>query len=128
MTLLALEHMHQLKTGALIQCAVKFGWLCSKDQQPQHLKALQSYASAIGLAFQVQDDILDIEGDTATLGKPQGSDLEANKVTYPALMGLESARKKAEELVAQAHQALHTLPYDTTELAALASYVIARKF
>ncbi len=128
MTLAALEHMHQLKTGALIQCAVKFGWLCSKDQQPQHLKALQSYASAIGLAFQVQDDILDIEGDTATLGKPQGSDLEANKVTYPALMGLEPARKKAEELVAQAQQALHTLPYDTTELAALASYVIARKF
>lgn len=128
MTLAALEHMHQLKTGALIQCAVKLGWLCSKDQQPEHLKALQTYASAIGLAFQVQDDILDIEGDTATLGKPQGSDLEANKVTYPALMGLEPARKKAEELVAQAQQALHTLPYDTTELAALASYVIARKF
>lgn len=128
MTLAALEHMHQLKTGALIQCAVKLGWLCSKDQQPEHLKALQTYASAIGLAFQVQDDILDIEGDTATLGKPQGSDLEANKVTYPALMGLEPARKKAEELVAQAQQALHTLPYDTTELAALAGYVIARKF
>ena len=128
MTLAALEHMHQLKTGALIQCAVKLGWLCSKDQQPEHLKALQTYASAIGLAFQVQDDILDIEGDTATLGKPQGSDLEANKVTYPALMGLEPARKKAEELVAQAQQALHTLPYDTTELAELAGYVIARKF
>jgi farnesyl diphosphate synthase len=128
MSLAALEHMHQLKTGALIQCAVKLGWLCSKDEKPEHLNALQSYASAIGLAFQVQDDILDIEGDTATLGKPQGSDLEANKVTYPALMGLEPARKKAEELVAQAQQALHTLPYDTTELAALASYVIARKF
>ncbi len=128
MTLAALEHMHQLKTGALIQCAVKLGWLCSKDEKPEHLNALQSYASAIGLAFQVQDDILDIEGDTATLGKPQGSDLEANKVTYPALMGLEPARKKAEELVVQAQQALQTLPYDTTELAALASYVIARKF
>jgi len=128
MTLAALEQMHQLKTGALIRCAVQFGWLCSPDQQPQHLQALLHYASAIGLAFQVQDDILDIEGDTATLGKPQGSDLEANKVTYPALLGLEPARKKAEELVAQAQQALHTLPYDTTELAALASYVIARKF
>lgn len=128
MTLAALEQMHQLKTGALIQCAVQFGWLCSPDRNPQHLQALEHYAAAIGLAFQVQDDILDIEGDTAILGKPQGSDLEANKMTYPALLGLDAAKQKAEELVAHAHQSLHILPYDTTELAALASYVIARKF
>lgn len=128
MTLAALEQMHQLKTGALICCAVQFGWLCSPDQNPQHLQALLQYARAIGLAFQVQDDILDIEGDTATLGKPQGSDLEANKVTYPALLGLTAAKQKAADLVAEAHQALHSLPYDTTELAELASYVIARKF
>jgi farnesyl diphosphate synthase len=128
MTLAALEQMHQLKTGALICCAVQFGWLCSPDQNPQHLQALLHYARSIGLAFQVQDDILDIEGDTETLGKPQGSDLEANKVTYPALLGLVAAKQKAADLVAEAHQALHSLPYDTTELAELASYVIARKF
>ena len=128
MTLTALEQMHQLKTGALICCAVQCGWLCSPDQNPQHLQALLQYARAIGLAFQVQDDILDIEGDTATLGKPQGSDLEANKVTYPALLGLTAAKQKAADLVAEANQALQSLPYDTTELAELASYVIARKF
>lgn len=128
MSLAALEQMHRLKTGALIRCAVHFGWLCSPDHNPQHLQALQQYAAAIGLAFQVQDDILDIESDTVTLGKPQGSDLQANKVTYPALLGLEAAKHKAADLVAEAQQALQTLPYDTTELAALAGYVIARKF
>ena len=87
-----------------------------------------SYAAAIGLAFQVQDDILDIEGDTVTLGKPQGSDLQANKATYPALMGLTQAKAQAQSLVDQAHAALKLLPYDTTELAALADYIIARKF
>lgn len=128
MTLEDLEQMHSLKTGALICCAVHFGWLCSPDQNPAHLAALLQYARAIGLAFQVQDDILDIEGDTATLGKPQGSDLQANKVTYPALLGLAAAKQKAADLVDEARQTLHTLPYDTTELAELASYVIARKF
>lgn len=128
MTLSALEQMHSLKTGALICCAVQFGWLCSPDQNPQHLQALLQFARAIGLAFQVQDDILDIESDTATLGKPQGSDLQANKVTYPSLLGLAAAKQKAADLVDEARQALQSLPYDTTELAALAGYVIARKF
>lgn len=128
MTLAALEQMHSLKTGALICCAVQFGWLCSPDQNPQHLQALLQFARAIGLAFQVQDDILDIESDTATLGKPQGSDLQANKVTYPSLLGLAAAKQKAADLVDEARQALQSLPYDTTELVALAGYVIARKF
>lgn len=128
MTLAALEQMHSLKTGALICCAVQFGWLCSQDQNPQHLQALLQFARAIGLAFQVQDDILDIESDTATLGKPQGSDLQANKVTYPSLLGLAAAKQKAADLVDEARQALQSLPYDTTELVALAGYVIARKF
>lgn len=128
MTLAALQQMHRLKTGALIECAIVLAWLCSPDQQIAHRDALLSYAAAIGLAFQVQDDILDIEGDTATLGKPQGSDLQANKATYPALMGLTQAKAQAQSLVDQAHAALKLLPYDTTELAALADYIIARKF
>lgn len=128
LSLAALQQMHLLKTGALIECAVQFGWLCSPNRQQSQLSALLTYAQSIGLAFQVQDDILDIEGDTATLGKPQGSDLQANKATYPALLGLEAAKDTARALVSKAHDALRQLPFDTTELAALANYVIARKF
>ena len=128
MTLAALENMHQLKTGALIETSVRFGWLCSGKIDENELTALITYARALGLAFQVQDDILDIEGDTATLGKPQGSDLEANKATYPKLLGLEAAKAKAQMLLAEAKDALSVLPYDTSELSAFAHYVIARSF
>lgn len=128
MTLAALENMHQLKTGALIETSVRFGWLCSGKTDENELTALITYARALGLAFQVQDDILDIEGDTATLGKPQGSDLEANKATYPKLLGLETAKAKAQMLLAEAKDALSVLPYDTSELSAFAHYVIARSF
>ncbi len=128
MTLAALENMHQLKTGALIETSVRFGWLCSGKSDVNELTALITYARALGLAFQVQDDILDIEGDTATLGKPQGSDLEANKATYPKLLGLDAAKAKAQMLLAEAKQALSVLPYDTSELSAFAHYVIARSF
>lgn len=128
MTLPALENMHQLKTGALIETAVRFGWLCSGKTNNDELSALIAYARALGLAFQVQDDILDIEGDTATLGKPQGSDLEANKATYPKLLGLDAAKSKAQMLLAEAKDALSVLPYDTSELSAFAHYVIARSF
>jgi farnesyl diphosphate synthase len=128
MTLAALENMHQLKTGALIETSVRFGWLCSGKTNQDELSALITYARSLGLAFQVQDDILDIEGDTATLGKPQGSDLEANKATYPKLLGLDEAKEKAQSLLAEAKAALSVLPYDTSELSAFAHYVIARSF
>jgi len=128
MTVEALEAMHQLKTGALIECAVQMAWLASPATAPAELAALVRYARALGLAFQVQDDILDIEGDTATLGKPQGSDLEANKATYPSLLGLPAAKAKAQQLFAEANDALSVLPYDTQPLSAFAHYVIARSF
>ncbi len=128
MTVNALEAMHQLKTGALIESAVQMAWLCSPKRDEAELAALVQYARALGLAFQVQDDILDIEGDTATLGKPQGSDQQANKATYPALLGLEVAKAKAQQLFAQAKDALSVLPYDTQQLSAFAHYVIARSF
>jgi farnesyl diphosphate synthase len=99
-SLTELEQVHRHKTGALIECAVTLGALCKADIDAQTLSALQAYAAAIGLAFQVQDDILDITGDTATLGKPQGSDLALAKSTYPALLGLELARELARELEA----------------------------
>lgn len=128
MTVEALEAMHQLKTGALIECAVQLAWLASPAKAPAELDALVHYARALGLAFQVQDDILDIEGDTATLGKPQGSDQQANKATYPSLLGLPAAKAKAQQLFAEAKQALSVLPYDTQPLSAFAHYVIARSF
>lgn len=128
MTVEALEAMHQLKTGALIECAVQMAWLASPATEPAELQALVRYARALGLAFQVQDDILDIEGDTAILGKPQGSDQQANKATYPALLGLPAAKAKAQLLFAEAKHALTMLPYDTQPLSAFAHYVIARSF
>lgn len=128
MTVEALEAMHQLKTGALIECAVQLAWLASPANIEAERIALVQYARALGLAFQVQDDILDIEGDTATLGKPQGSDQQANKATYPSLLGLPAAKAKAQQLFAEAKQALSVLPYDTQPLSAFAHYVIARSF
>lgn len=123
-----LERMHRLKTGALIECAVQLAWLCSSKQDPAELAALQAFARALGLAFQVQDDILDIESDTQTLGKPQGSDTKANKATYPALLGLTQAKEKALQLYQDALDALAALPYNTDELRSFAQYIIERKF
>ncbi|MFN6970071.1 MAG: (2E,6E)-farnesyl diphosphate synthase [Rheinheimera sp.] len=128
MTVEALEAMHQLKTGALIECAVQLAWLASPATNDSERCSLVRYARALGLAFQVQDDILDIEGDTATLGKPQGSDQQANKATYPSLLGLPAAKTKAQQLFAEANEALTMLPYDTQPLRAFAHYVIARSF
>ncbi|MDX1391061.1 MAG: (2E,6E)-farnesyl diphosphate synthase [Rheinheimera sp.] len=127
-SLAQLERMHRLKTGALIECAVQLAWRCSAKQQTADLDALLRFARALGLAFQVQDDILDIESDTATLGKPQGSDTKANKSTYPALLGLDNAKAKAQQLYQDALNALASLPYNTDELRAFAQYIIARRF
>ncbi|KKO44152.1 geranyl transferase [Arsukibacterium ikkense] len=126
--LATLEHMHRLKTGALIECAVQLAYYSSELNCTDTLHALTEFASSLGLAFQVQDDILDIESDTAVLGKPQGSDCKANKLTYPALLGLEGAKTKANQLYQDALAALARLPYNTDELKAFAHYIIARKF
>ncbi|MEH8020387.1 MULTISPECIES: (2E,6E)-farnesyl diphosphate synthase [Rheinheimera] len=123
-----LERMHQLKTGALIECAVQLAWLCSPNPKQADLDALLRFASALGLAFQVRDDILDIESDTVILGKPQGSDTKANKSTYPALLGLDNAKAKAQQLYVDALSALDSLPYNTDELRAFAQYIIERRF
>lgn len=126
--LTALEQIHRHKTGALIECAVTLGALCHHQIQPDQLAALQLYAAAIGLAFQVQDDILDITSDTATLGKPQGSDVALAKSTYPALLGLEPARELARELHRQALAAIAPLPYNTHILRAFADYIVERAY
>nr|WP_154325256.1 (2E,6E)-farnesyl diphosphate synthase [Pantoea sp. 201603H] len=127
--LAALEQIHRHKTGALIRAAVRLGALSAGDRGRDALPALDRYANAIGLAFQVQDDILDVVGDTAVLGKRQGADQDLGKSTYPALMGLENAREKAWDLHKEALSALESLAaqsLNTTLLQALASFIIER--
>lgn len=128
-SLSALEQIHRHKTGALIGAAVRLGALCAGDAGKAALPALDRYANAIGLAFQVQDDILDVIGDTAVLGKRQGADQDLGKSTYPALMGLDSARAKAWDLYQESLHALDTLAaqsLNTAPLRALASFIIER--
>ncbi|KHO72652.1 geranyl transferase [Salmonella enterica subsp. enterica serovar Infantis] len=128
-TLDALERIHRHKTGALIRAAVRLGALSAGDKGRNTLPILDRYAESIGLAFQVQDDILDVVGDTATLGKRQGADQQLGKSTYPALLGLEQARNKARDLIEDARQSLHQLAaqsLDTSALEALANYIIQR--
>jgi len=124
-----LEQIHRLKTGALIRAAVRLGALAAGETGKAAMPALDRYANAIGLAFQVQDDILDVVGDTAVLGKRQGADEELGKSTYPALMGLDNARGKAWDLYQEALGALETLAaqsFNTMPLQALASFIIER--
>ena len=126
LTLTQLENMHRLKTGALICASVELGALSAGCDNEEVLSALRYYAACIGLAFQVQDDILDVVSDTGTLGKTQGADQALNKPTYVSLLGLESARAKARELVAEACSALQTIDGDTTMLEAIASFITNR--
>lgn len=120
-----LENMHNHKTGALIRMSVLMGAHCGEPDEAT-IDQLVIYANAIGLAFQVHDDILDIESDTAILGKQQGADVALNKPTYPALLGLDGAKQKAQELCQQALTALDQLEGDTSALAELATYIITR--
>ncbi|WP_261641460.1 (2E,6E)-farnesyl diphosphate synthase [Erwinia mallotivora] len=125
----ALEQIHRHKTGALIRAAVRLGALSAGERGREAIPALDRYANAIGLAFQVQDDILDVVGDTAIIGKQQGADQQLGKSTYPALLGLDGARAKTRVLHQQALSALETLAaqsYNTTSLQLLASYIIER--
>jgi len=125
----ALEQIHRHKTGALIRAAVRMGALAAGDAGRAALPVLDTYSQAIGLAFQVQDDILDVIGDTEKLGKRQGADQQLGKSTYPALLGLEGAQAKARDLHQEAVSALEqlaALSYNTAPLLALASFVIER--
>ncbi|MDQ2165397.1 MULTISPECIES: (2E,6E)-farnesyl diphosphate synthase [Vibrio] len=122
-----LEEIHRNKTGALMRCAIRLGALAAGETGLAVLPQLDRYADAVGLAFQVQDDILDIVSDTETLGKPQGSDQQLNKSTYPALLGLQGAIDKAQSLLQEALQALEAIPYNTESLEEFARYVVERK-
>ncbi|MEZ9421348.1 geranyl transferase [Vibrio breoganii] len=122
-----LKLIHRNKTGALIKSAIQLGALAAGEQGIEQLPRLNAFAENIGLAFQVQDDILDITSDTQTLGKPQGSDLALNKSTYPSLLGLEGAQAKATQLLEKALLELEGIPYNTDLLEQFARYVVERK-
>ena len=121
----ALRRMHRMKTGALLQGSVMMGVACGEAPATAQ-DALRSYGAALGLAFQVVDDILDVTQDSATLGKTAGKDIEQGKVTFPALLGIEASRARLAELAAVMDAALEQLPADTTALAALGRKVIER--
>jgi farnesyl diphosphate synthase len=121
-----LKHMHELKTGALLKASVLMGVACGDASHAQH-QALESYGHALGLAFQVVDDILDVTADSATLGKTAGKDAQANKPTYVSILGMARSQAYAQALYAQAMQALDrsALP-NTDSLRALADLVVDR--
>lgn len=128
-SLTSLEQIHRNKTGALIRAAVRIGALAAGERGKTALSLLDKYAEAIGLAFQVQDDILDIIGKTGRIGKQQGSDQQLGKSTYPALLGFDTARIKAEDLYREALVALDSLTaqsYDPGLLHAMADFIIKR--
>lgn len=126
LTLPELENMHIHKTGALIRASVRLGAVCRSDIDSKRLDCLDHYAKCIGLAFQIRDDVLDVEGDTETLGKQRGSDTAKNKPTYPALVGLAAAKQMAAELHDDALQSLSEFDEAADPLRWLSQYIVSR--
>ena len=127
LTLQELEHMHNLKTGALLEAAVMLGAWAGKTLLAAESLALHAYSQAIGLAFQVVDDILDATADSATLGKTAGKDAAHNKPTYVSLLGLDASLALAEKLRQDAHSALLPFGDGATRLRELADLIVQRK-
>ena len=122
-----LERMHQLKTGAMLRVSVILGAMAGRDLEPRELEALATYSKAIGLAFQVVDDVLDATADSATLGKTAGKDAADNKPTYVSILGLEPSRALAEQLRREAHEALAPFGEQAQRLRELADLIVQRK-
>ena len=121
-----LENMHLCKTGALIRASVTLAALARPELPEDTLHRLGQYARCLGLAFQIRDDVLDVEGDTAVLGKPQGADLRRAKPTYPTLLGLAEAKARAEQLCTEARDLLAPLGEDAAPLRWIADYIVQR--
>jgi len=124
-TLGALERLHAMKTGALLLAAVRLGAIAAGADAGTH-GALDAYAGALGLAFQIRDDLLDIEGDSATLGKTAGKDVAQDKATFPALLGVDASRARLRQLAQAMADALASCRGDTAALAALGRRAIER--
>ena len=121
-----LETMHRLKTGALIRAAARLGAACGRALSAAEARAIDAYASAAGLAFQVVDDVLDVEGSAASLGKTAGKDAAQGKPTFVALLGVAGARERAEALRVEAHAALAPLGPTGRRLSELADWIVLR--
>jgi farnesyl diphosphate synthase len=127
LTLAALRQLHGWKTGALIRASVVLGALCAVEADDADvLMPLRTFAEEVGLAFQIQDDILDVVGDQQRLGKMPGSDSARDKTTYVTLLGVEGARQEALQRRDLALQALEGLPYNTDSLRAFAHLAVDR--
>ncbi|WP_322404026.1 farnesyl diphosphate synthase [Massilia luteola] len=127
LTLDQLERMHQLKTGAMLRVSVLLGALAGRDLASHEQEALAAYSRAIGLAFQVVDDVLDATEDSATLGKTAGKDAADNKPTYVSILGLEPSRALAEQLRREAHDALAPFGEQALRLREIADLIVQRK-
>ncbi|HAP05660.1 MAG TPA: geranyl transferase [Gammaproteobacteria bacterium] len=123
-----LQNMHRKKTGALLSCSVKLGALVSSQCRTEDRQILDGFAQDIGLAYQVQDDVLDVLTPEGVLGKKQHSDADKNKPTYPALLGLDKATKTYQQLYQQAFKKLEKLSVDADELYNLTEQLQSRKF
>ncbi len=122
-----IEAMHRRKTGALIQASVLLGALAADSVDEQRLQQLGHYGHCVGLAFQIRDDILDVEGDTATLGKSAGADEALQKPTYTSLLGVDGAREKAAELHRQALARLDGFGPEADALRLIADLIVQRR-
>jgi len=127
-TLAELETMHLAKTGALIRASVKLPALSESGDNSIIINKLDSFSKNMGLAFQIRDDILDVEGETAILGKTQGADTARNKPTYPSLLGMDAAKTLAKQCHQQAISSLTDIDGDIGQLIWLANYIILRKY
>jgi farnesyl diphosphate synthase len=127
LTLDQLERMHQLKTGAMLRVSVLLGALAGRDLAPHEQEALAAYSRAIGLAFQVVDDVLDATEDSATLGKTAGKDAADNKPTYVSILGLAPSKALAEQLRREAHDALAPFGEQALRLREIADLIVQRK-
>lgn len=127
LTIDELKNIHEMKTGALIIAAVRMAALSSKHMTEQELKHLTQYAAYLGLAFQVQDDILDVTGSTHDLGKTSGKDQEQEKITYVSVLGLEKAKRYAEELSEKALECLNIFDQKADRLRELVRYAVSRE-
>jgi geranylgeranyl pyrophosphate synthase len=127
LALCEVDEMHARKTGALIHASVMMAAACTHDLDEAAALSLDRYARDVGLAFQIQDDLLDVEGDAELLGKATGADRAHNKPTYPSVIGVEQARARMHELHRSALEALANQRFETSLLASLSDWLVLRR-
>ncbi len=123
-----IEDMHSRKTGALIRASVAMAAACVPSLEPRLSAGLKSFAAAVGLAFQIQDDLLDVIGDSTTLGKATGADQERSKPTYPAILGIAASQAQVSRLHAQALDALEPFGRRAEPLRLLSNWLLSRRY